>query len=63
MSGPEDRMAASSPGWGRATCQPTLLRLQLPPIEPDVRFSLIRLTDTVHPAACADQYRTVPVRR
>lgn len=24
------------------------LRSQLPPIEPDVRFSLIRLTDVVH---------------
>jgi hypothetical protein len=34
-----------------------------PPFEPCVRFSRTRLTDIVHRRACADHWRTVPVRR
>ena len=34
-----------------------------PPIEPCMRFSLTRLSDTVHRQAFTLLYRTVPVRR
>ena len=40
-----------------------LLRFQPLPIQPCVKFSLTRLTDTVHRVACADAYRTVPASR
>jgi hypothetical protein len=40
-----------------------LLRFQPLPIQPCVKFSLTRLTDTVHRVACADAYRTVPANR
>jgi hypothetical protein len=39
------------------------LRFQPLPIQPCVKFSLTRLTDTVHLVACADAYRTVPASR
>ena len=40
-----------------------LLRFQPLPIQPCVKVSLTRLTDTVHRVACADAYRTVPASR
>jgi hypothetical protein len=39
-------------------------RFQLPPFNPDMRFSLIRLTDVLHLEACAVRLNSmVPVRR
>jgi hypothetical protein len=37
-------------------------RFQRPPTEPDVRFSLIRLTNIVHRPACAAVAPTVPTK-
>ena len=46
----------------RVACQ-IWLRSQLPPIEPDVRFSLIRLTDVVHLQRFGLGANTVPSSR
>jgi hypothetical protein len=63
MIGPEARLPPTVPGRGAPPARHSRSGVQLPHSEPDVRFSLIRLTDTVHRDACADYYRTVPVRR
>lgn len=58
---PDQEGRREAPGAARP--QPTGAGLHPPPIDPCMTFSVTRLTDIVHRAACAQSLRTVPARR